>query len=31
MVSGAHKYSAYGDTAFIFASDSESNDAFGDE
>ena len=31
MASGAHKYSAYEAAAFILTSDSESNDAFGDE
>ena len=31
MVSGAHKYSAYEAAAFILASNSESNDVFGDE
>ena len=31
MGSGAHKYSAYEAAAFILASDSESNDVFGDE
>ena len=30
MVSGVHKYSAYEAAAFILASESESNDAFGD-
>ena len=31
MTSGAHKYSAYEAAAFILASDSESNVAFGGE
>ena len=31
MASGAHKYSANEALAFILASDSESNDSFGDE
>ena len=31
MASEVHKYSAYEAAAFISASDSESNDAFGDE
>ena len=30
MASGVHKYSAYEAAAFILASDSESNDTFGD-
>ena len=31
MASGVHKYSAYEAAAFILASDSKGNDAFGDE
>ena len=30
MASAVHKYSAYEDAAFILASDSKGNDAFGD-
>ena len=30
MLSGVHKYLAYEAGAFILASDSESNDSFGD-
>ena len=30
MASGVHRYSAYEAAAFILASDSESNDVFGD-
>ena len=31
MASGSHKYSANEALAFVLASDSDSNDAFGDE
>ena len=31
MASGAHKYSAYEAAAFFLASDSETNDVFGDK